>query len=90
MHIDWPQLAMQLNLRWFLFGLLVFNQLLGRKRARCTTYHRILPKLFMGAYGGTASDIDRLKRETGATAVLNLQTDDDMRYFKLDWESLRA
>jgi hypothetical protein len=44
----------------------------------------------MGAYGGTASDIDRLKRETGATAVLNLQTDDDMRYFKLDWESLRA
>jgi hypothetical protein len=38
----------------------------------------------MGAYVGTVSDIDRLKRETGVKTMLNLKTDDDMRYFKLD------
>lgn len=51
-------------------------------------YHRILPKLFIGSYPESAEDIERLKREAGVTAVLNLQTDDDMRYFKLDWDSL--
>jgi hypothetical protein len=51
-------------------------------------YHRILPKLFIGSYPESADDIERLKREPGITAVLNLQTDDDMRYFKLDWDSL--
>jgi atypical dual specificity phosphatase len=51
-------------------------------------YHRILPKLFIGSYPKSADDIERLKREAGVTAVLNLQTDDDIRYFKLDWDSL--
>ena len=51
-------------------------------------YHRILPKLFIGSYPESADDIERLKCEAGVTAVLNLQTDDDMRYFKLDWDSL--
>lgn len=51
-------------------------------------FHRILPKFFIGSYPESADDIERLKRETGVTAVLNLQTDDDMRYFKLDWDSL--
>jgi protein-tyrosine phosphatase len=51
-------------------------------------YRQILPKLFIGTYVETAADFERLKRETGVTAVLNLQTDDDMRYFKLDWNSL--
>jgi len=51
-------------------------------------YHRILPKLFIGSYPESAEEIERLKRETGVTAVLNLQTDDDMRYFKLDWDLL--
>lgn len=51
-------------------------------------YHQILPKLFIGAYVENAADFDRLRRETGVTAVLNLQTDDDMRYFGLDRDSL--
>lgn len=52
-------------------------------------YHRIAPKLFIGSYLESAEDIALLRREAGVTAVLNLQTDDDMRYFKLDWDSLR-
>lgn len=51
-------------------------------------YHQILPKLFIGSYVESSAELERLKRETGITAVLNLQTDDDMRYFKLDWDSL--
>jgi protein-tyrosine phosphatase len=51
-------------------------------------YHRILPKSFIGSHPENAEDIERLKREAGITAVLNLQTDDDMRHFKLDWDSL--
>lgn len=51
-------------------------------------YHRILAKLFIGSHPENAEDIEQLKRETGVTAALNLQTDDDMRYFKLDWDSL--
>ncbi len=53
-------------------------------------YHQILPKLFIGTYVETAADLERLRRETAVTAVLNLQTDDDMRYFNLDWDSLLA
>lgn len=51
-------------------------------------YHRIVSKLLIGSHPESAEEIERLKRETGVTAVLNLQTDDDMRYFKLDWASL--
>jgi protein-tyrosine phosphatase len=51
-------------------------------------YHRIVSKLLIGSHPESAGAIERLKRETGVTAVLNLQTDDDMRYFKLDWDSL--
>jgi protein-tyrosine phosphatase len=50
-------------------------------------YHQILPMLFIGSHPENAADIERLKR-TGITAVLNLQTDDDMKYFKLNWTSL--
>jgi hypothetical protein len=51
-------------------------------------YHRIAPKLYVGSRPETVSDIEHLKREVGVTAVLNLQTDDDIRYFKLDWDSM--
>jgi protein-tyrosine phosphatase len=47
-------------------------------------YHRILPKLFIGSYPESTNDIEQLRRE-GVTAVLNLQTDDDMKHFKLNW-----
>jgi protein-tyrosine phosphatase len=51
-------------------------------------YDQILPKLFIGTYVDGAEESDRLRRGVGITAVLNLQTDDDMRYFKLDWGAL--
>lgn len=51
-------------------------------------YHRILAKLYVGSRPESASDIEHLKREIDITAVLNLQTDDDMRYFKLEWDSM--
>jgi protein-tyrosine phosphatase len=50
-------------------------------------YHQILPKLFIGSYPESTDDIERLRRE-GVTAVLNLQTDDDMNHFTLNWNSL--
>ena len=53
-------------------------------------YHRILPSLFVGAFPKSAGDVELLRRECGVTAVLNLQTDDDMRHFNLDWNSLQA
>lgn len=51
-------------------------------------YHQILPRLFVGSYPRNTDDIERLKRESGITAVLSLQTDEDIRHFKLDWDSL--
>jgi protein-tyrosine phosphatase len=51
-------------------------------------YHPILSKLFVGSYPGSASDIEILKRQAAISAVLNLQTDDDMQHFNLDWNSL--
>jgi protein-tyrosine phosphatase len=51
-------------------------------------YHQILPTLFVGSHPERTEDIERLRREAGISAVLNLQTDQDMQYFKLQWDSL--
>ena len=53
-------------------------------------YHQILPKLFVGSHPGSIEDIETLMRDAGVSAVLNLQTDDDMRYFNLDSDLLSA
>jgi protein-tyrosine phosphatase len=50
-------------------------------------YHRILPNLFIGSYPESTDAIEQLRRD-GVTAVLNLQTDEDMKHFELDWNSL--
>lgn len=49
---------------------------------------RILPNLLVGACPQSCEDIDRLNREYGVTAVLNLQTDDDFAYWGIAWEQL--
>jgi Dual specificity phosphatase, catalytic domain len=54
------------------------------------TYAQILPRLFIGSHPRTVDDIERLRRETGLTAVLNIHTDDDMRAVNLDWPPLEA
>ncbi len=54
------------------------------------TYAQILPRLFIGSHPRTIDDIERLRREVAMTAILNLQTDDDMRTVILDWPPLEA
>jgi protein-tyrosine phosphatase len=53
-------------------------------------YAQILPELFLGSCPRNADEIDRLRQEAGVTAVLNLQTDDDMLWLDLGWETLLA
>lgn len=53
-------------------------------------YTEMLPELFVGSYPQGIGEIDRLKRETGVTAVLSLQTDDDLRHLNVDWDELTA
>jgi len=54
------------------------------------TYAQILPNLFIGSHPRTIEDIERLRREAGITAVLNIHTDDDMRSVSLDFPPLEA
>jgi hypothetical protein len=54
------------------------------------TYAQILPRLFIGSHPRTIDDIERLRREAGITAVLNIHTDDDMHSVNLDWRTLEA
>jgi len=53
-------------------------------------YAEILSQLFLGSHPRLVEDIERLRRETGITAVLNLQADEDMRSVNLAWEPLEA
>ena len=53
-------------------------------------YVELLAQLFVGSRPETTADIDRLRLDSGITAVVNLQTDDDMRAVKLVWEPLEA
>ncbi len=52
--------------------------------------NEILPELLLGSCPRCADDVDQLKREHGITAVLNLQTEDDFRYWEIDWARLEA
>jgi protein-tyrosine phosphatase len=53
-------------------------------------YAKILPQLFLGSHPQGMDDIDKLRLDSGITAVLNLQTDEDMRSGNLTWEPLEA
>lgn len=53
-------------------------------------FAQILPRLFVGSYPSTVEDIERLRRNLAATAVLNLQTDEDMRSVGLDFKPLEV
>ena len=54
------------------------------------TYAQILPRLFVGSHPRTIADIERLRRELGVTAVLNIHTDEDMSAVMLDFPPLEA
>jgi protein-tyrosine phosphatase len=53
-------------------------------------YAQILSGLFVGSHPRAVGDVERLRRELAITAVLNLQTDEDMESVKLDWRPLEA
>jgi protein-tyrosine phosphatase len=53
-------------------------------------YAQILSGLFVGSHPQAIDDIERLRRESAITAVLNLQTDEDMDSVKLNWQPLEA
>ena len=51
---------------------------------------RISPQLLVGPCPRSRADIDQLKSGFGVTAVLNLQTEEDLRYWGIDWADLAA
>jgi protein-tyrosine phosphatase len=53
-------------------------------------YAKILSELFLGSHPQSVDDIERLRQEAAITAVLNLQTDDDLHWVNPAWETLRA
>jgi protein-tyrosine phosphatase len=53
-------------------------------------YAQILSRLFVGSHPQTTDDIDQLQRHLAITAVLNLQTDEDMAAVNLNWLPLEA
>jgi hypothetical protein len=53
-------------------------------------YAQSLSGLFVGSYPQAIGDVEQLRRESAITAVLNLQTDEDMCSVNLNWHFLRA
>jgi protein-tyrosine phosphatase len=53
-------------------------------------FTRVFPKIYIGSYPETPEDIDYLRRPMGVTAVLNLQSDDDLRSLDCDWAEMLA
>jgi protein tyrosine/serine phosphatase len=53
-------------------------------------YAQILPHLFVGSYPSNVEDIEKLRRECRITAILNLQTDEDMLSRNIPRELLEA
>ncbi len=53
-------------------------------------HSQIFPQLFLGSHPESMDEIERLRRASGITAVLNLQTDEDMQSIRLAWEPLEA
>ncbi len=51
---------------------------------------QILPNLLVGSYPAGPEDIDRLQREFGVTAVLSLQSDEDLAAWDVPWHRLEA
>lgn len=49
---------------------------------------QVLPQVVIGSYPETPQDIDRLAREFGVTAVLNLHTDEDIDDLSVPWALL--
>jgi len=53
-------------------------------------YAQITSRLFVGSCPQTVDDIERLRKDLAITAILNLQTDEDMASVSLNWKYLEA
>ena len=53
-------------------------------------YAQILSGLFVGSHPRAIGDVERLRRESAITAVLNLQANEDMRSVNLNWQPLET
>ncbi len=53
-------------------------------------YTQVLDEVYVGSYPDGREAIDTLRRHLGVTAVLNLQTDDDMKRLGCDWPQLQS
>jgi protein-tyrosine phosphatase len=53
-------------------------------------HSQVLPEVYIGSCPETPEDIDQLQRKLGVTAVLSLQTDEDLERLGCDWPRLRA
>jgi protein-tyrosine phosphatase len=53
-------------------------------------YDRIISNLYVGTYPQDLKDIQELKERLRVTAVLNLQTDEDLRQRGIDWAAMEA
>ena len=45
---------------------------------------QVLPRLFVGSCPANSDDIDRLKTDHGITAILSLQTDDELGQIRIE------
>lgn len=53
-------------------------------------YNRVLPRLYVGTFLESAHEVEMLRRHSGVTAVLNLQTDEDIWSGEFFGETLDA
>jgi protein-tyrosine phosphatase len=53
-------------------------------------YNEVLPDIYVGSCPTTSDDIDHLKYRLGVTAVMNLQTDEDLKRLDTPWSKLQA
>jgi hypothetical protein len=51
-------------------------------------FSQILPNLYIGTYPQSFDDIQHLKDCCGITAVLNLQSDEDLLFRGIDWQGM--
>ncbi len=52
-------------------------------------YSKILPRLYLGSCPGSTADVDALRR-IGITAIVSLQTEEDLEYWGIDGDRLAA
>ncbi len=50
---------------------------------------QIAPNLLVGSCPQTDEDVERLRSDYGVTAVLNVQTDEDLEAWDIDWDDLQ-